>query len=98
MKAPLYCVTVVCMGLTESQLVEAVPEMLSEFAERPWQTDVTCEAKDGVLRLSAVNDFDSNGLALLDELQDAVVASVRFDERVSFVVESVSVQYRLADD
>lgn len=95
---PFYRVTVVCRGLKESQLVEAVSAMLSEFAERPWQTDVTCEAEDGVLRLSALNDFDSNGQALLDEFQDAVVAYVRFDDRVRFDVESASVQNGLADD
>ena len=72
--------------------------MLSEFTDRPWQTNVICEAKDGVLRLSAVNDFDSNGQALVDEFQDAVVANVRFHDRVSFGVESVSVLSRPADD
>ena len=95
---PLYRVTVICMGLTEAQLVDAVPDMLSEFAERPWQKDVRCEAKDGVLRLSALNDFDSNGQALLDEFWDTVIAYVHFDDKVSFEVEEVSVQNSLADD
>ncbi|WP_155403710.1 hypothetical protein [Variovorax paradoxus] len=86
------------MGLTEARLVDAVPDLLSEFAERPWQKDVRCEAKDGVLRLSALNDFDSNGQALLDELWDAVIAYVHFDDKVSFEVEGVSVQSSLAGD
>jgi len=92
LKLPLYRVTVVCRGLTAPQLVEAVPDMLLEFAERPWQTDVRCEANDGVLRLSALNDFDNDGLALLDEFQDAVVAYANVNDRVSFDVESVSIQ------
>ena len=72
--------------------------MLLEFAERPWQMDVRCEAKNGVLRLSALNDLDSNGQALLDEFQDAVVAYVHFDDRVSFDIESVSARSGLVDD
>ena len=95
---PLYRVTVSCMGFTNAQLVDAVPDLLSELAERPWQKDVRCEAKDGVLRLSALNDFDSNGQALLDEFWDAVIAYVHFDDKVSFEVEGVSVQSSLAGD
>lgn len=97
MNLPFYRVAVVCRGLTEPQLVEAAADMLLEFAERPWQMDVRCEAKDGVLRLSALNDFDSDGQALLDEFRDAVVAYVRFDDRVSFDIESVTAQGGIAD-
>ncbi len=88
----MYRVTVVSMGLTEAQLVMAVPDMLAEFAERAWQMDVRCEARNGALRLSALNDFDSSGQALLDEFADAVMACVHFDKKLSFAVESVSVE------
>jgi hypothetical protein len=61
--------TVTCTGLTESEAAEAVADMLFEFSERPWQQNVTCEWKGGVLRLTAESDVDSQGLALLDEFR-----------------------------
>jgi hypothetical protein len=81
--------TVTCRGLTDSEAAEAVADMLSEFSERPWQQNVTCEWKEGVLRLSAQSDVDSHGLALLDEFQDAVVAYIKCEGDLHFEIESV---------
>ena len=81
--------TVTCTGLTDSETVEAVSDLLSEFAERPWQQDVRCEWREGVLRLSAQSAVDSNGMALLDEFQDAVVAYIKCEGDLHFEVESV---------
>jgi hypothetical protein len=46
---------------------------------RPWHHNVTCtwdQTKNSVL-LQAENDFDSDGLALLDEFSDAISACVK---------------------
>ena len=85
----MYRVTVTCTGLTDVEAREVVEDMLAEFAERPWQEKVTCEWRDGVLRLSAQNDVDSDGLALLDEFGDAINAYVNYGGDIHLEVESV---------
>lgn len=64
-------------------------DMLSEFQQRPWQLKVVCEWNEGVLRLSAQNEVDSTGMALLDEFGDAVVAYINYAGEVNMAVESV---------
>lgn len=80
--------TVTCQGLKDEETAEAVADMLSEFAQRPWHEDVTCEWRAGILRLSTQSDGDPTGMALLDEFQDAVVAYINFSEKIHFEVES----------
>lgn len=86
----MYRVTLVCDGLTESEGAAAVPDILEEFSHRPWQSDPVCEWKDGVLRLSATNDVDENGLALLDEFGDAIQACINYSGRISLTIESIA--------
>ena len=85
----MYRATVICTGLTEPEAREAVTDMLSEFEQRPWQLEVECEWREGVLRLSAQNEVDSTGMALLDEFGDVVVACVTYAGEVNMAVESV---------
>jgi ABC-type transporter Mla MlaB component len=81
--------TVICRGLTEAEAREAVIDMLSEFEHRPWQLQVVCEWRDGVLRLSAQNEVDSTGMALLDEFCNAVTAYINYAGEIHAEVESV---------
>lgn len=48
-----------------------------EFAHRPWHSNVKCVWDGARLTLQAENDFDSNGLALIDEFSDAISACLR---------------------
>lgn len=85
----MYRATVVCQGLSDGEARDAVADMLSEFAHRPWQKSVTCEWRDGILRLAAENEVDESGLALLDEFGDAIAAYVSHAGEVRLEVESV---------
>ncbi|MEJ5999711.1 hypothetical protein [Paucibacter soli] len=62
---------------------------MSEFKLREWHTDVDCAWSDGLLHLAATNDYDTDGQALLDEFWDVVIASISFDDPISFEVSSV---------
>lgn len=64
--------------------------MLAEFAQRPWQEKVACEWREGILRLSAENDYDARGSALLDEFCDAVHAYINYGGEIHLAVESVA--------
>jgi hypothetical protein len=81
--------TVTCKGLAEGEITGAVVDLLSEFAERPWHQSVSCEWQGGVLRLTTQSEGDANGVALLDEFQDAVVAYINFSGTVRFEIEAV---------
>ncbi|WP_156901371.1 hypothetical protein [Azohydromonas australica] len=85
----MFRITVTCKGLSESDVSEAVADMLFEFSQRPWQREVKCEWREAVLRLSAQSEGDLTGMALLDEFQDAVVAYINFTSEIHFEVESV---------
>ncbi len=85
----MYHVTVACRGLTEAEGQGALGCVLEEFTHRPWHAAVQCEWSAGVLRLSAVNDYDTNGQALLDEFGDAIHACVSYSQEIRLVVESV---------
>jgi len=82
-------ITVSCVGLTDSEGPLVAADVQEEFRHRPWQTQVRCRWEDGVLRLTATNDFDSNGQALLDEFWDAVLACSSPANPIHFDVEAV---------
>ncbi|MFG6443592.1 hypothetical protein, partial [Roseateles sp. LKC17W] len=90
LKAQMPTITVSCVGLTESEGPSAAIDVQDEFAHRPWQTKVHCRWESGVLRLTATNDFDTNGQALLDEFWDTVLACSSPVNPVHFDVEVVA--------
>lgn len=83
-------ITVSCAGLTESEGPSAAIDVQDEFAHRPWQKKVHCRWECGVLRLTATNDLDANGQALLDEFWDAVLACASPANPIHFDVEAVA--------
>ena len=66
-------------------------DITREFAEHhPWHKNVTCTWDGSRLFLSAENDYDPDGLALMDEFSDCISAYTAggFDGEIK--VESVS--------
>jgi hypothetical protein len=61
-----------------------------EFAHRPWHQNVTCEWDGTRLILTAENDFDSDGLALMDEFSDAISGCLKVAGDGSIVVQSIT--------
>ena len=87
----MYEVRVQCVGAPAKSARAGIDDILDEFKHRPWHTNVQCHIDGQALVLTAVNDYDSDGLALLDEFSDAVVACLDLGEAtVSFEVQSVS--------
>jgi hypothetical protein len=78
-----------CRGLLHDEGASAPRDILEEFSHRAWHANVRCEWDGASLWLEAENDYDSNGLALLDEFSDAVVACIKASGTISFAVESV---------
>lgn len=64
----------------------AIPDILEEFTHRQWHSAVTCSWDGANLKFSATNDYDADGLALLDEFWDAVHACVNYAGTVRFSV------------
>ena len=85
----MYRVAVSCRGLSEAEGSAAPPDILAEFAQRPWHHSLSCTWERGVLLLTGENDFDSTGEAMLDEFWDSVHAYVNYGGAVQFRVESV---------
>lgn len=85
----MFKVRVSCRGLQHLEGVAAPECVLEEFSHRPWHVNVRCEWDGASLWLEAENDYDANGLALLDEFSDAVVACIKANGTLSFAIESV---------
>lgn len=71
----MYRITIDCFDIRDEDGPEAAADIESEFREhRTWFTDPSCLYESGKLTLSATNDVDSDGLALLDEFGDCLEA------------------------
>jgi hypothetical protein len=89
----MYRIVLACSGVPADIGPSAARDITEEFTHRPWHKNVRCQWDGSRLVLQADNDFDSNGLALLDEFSDAIAASVKdgFDGGINVVsVESLS--------
>ena len=72
----MYRIILVCEGVPPQNGASAARDITEEFTHRPWHKDVSCVWDGSTLVLQADNDFDSNGLALLDEFSDAISACI----------------------
>jgi len=91
----MFRIVLACTGIPSAEGPSGAEAIREEFAHRPWHTNVKC-TWDGVgLILQADNDFDSNGLALMDEFSDAISACLSDAGKGSVEVLSVDA---LADE
>ena len=51
-------------------------DIIEEFTHRPWHENAECRWNGAFLLLTAENDFDAEGLALMDEFSDAIAACI----------------------
>lgn len=83
----MYRIVLACKGVPTHAGAAGARDISNEFARRPWQENVTCVWDGSQLVLQAENDFDSNGLALVDEFADAISACVEgaFDGNIEIL-------------
>ena len=72
----MYRIVLACKCVPADVGAVAARDITEEFTHRPWHQNVHCDWDGSRLILQADNDFDSNGLALLDEFSDATSASI----------------------
>jgi len=80
-----------CRGLSRDVGERAPAGILEEFTYRSWHRNVRSEWDGTALWLEAENDYDANGMALLDEFWDAVIACVKVAGTIRLAVEFVLV-------
>ena len=84
----MFRVTLACESVPTSAGQEAASDIQKEFAEhRPHHKNVVCAFTNGELVLTAENDFDPDGLALMDEFSDCISAYIAepFDGEIRLV-------------
>ncbi len=87
----MYTVVISCTGLPKHAGAEAAADITKEFAQhRPWHKDVSCTWDGSRLILTAQNDYDSDGLALMDEFSDCICAYVAEATYSDMRVDSVT--------
>ena len=72
----MFHVVLECEGIPAAVGSQGALDITEEFVHRPWHQNVTCTWDGRILRLEADNDYDENGLALLDEFSDAICACI----------------------
>ena len=88
----MYRIVVSCHGVPESAGAEAADDITNEFAQhRTWHSNALCTWDGSKLTLQAYNDFDKEGLALLDEFSDSISAYIGELFDGSVMVDSVTV-------
>ena len=73
----MYRIVLGCKGVPANAGAVAARDVSEEFKHRPWHENVTCVWDGSQLILQADNDFDSDGLALVDEFSDAISACIK---------------------
>jgi len=87
----MYKVIVSCGGISPKVGPRAAVEITREFVKhRPWHDNVSCVWDGSRLVLSAENDHDPDGLALLDEFSDCICAYTPDGTYEDMKVESAS--------
>jgi hypothetical protein len=72
----LYQIALCCDGVPLETGSKAAIDIKEELTHRPWHKNVQCEWNGGSLVLTAENDYDAHGLALMDEFSDATAACI----------------------
>jgi hypothetical protein len=67
----MYRIVLDCKAVPANVGAVAARDIIEEFTHRPWHQNVRCEWDGSRLMLQAENDFDLNGLALLDEFSSS---------------------------
>jgi len=86
----MFRIILVCTGVPTDAGAAGARDISEEFKHRPWHKNVTCVWDGSQLILQAENDFDSNGLALIDEFSDAISACI--EEGFDGNIEILSIQ------
>ena len=73
----MHRVVIKCSDVPAQEGAEAATDIERTFREhRPHHQNVRCSFEGGELVLQAENDFDPNGLALMDEFSDCISAYI----------------------
>ncbi len=83
----MYRIVLHCKGVPTHAGAAGARDISDEFRHRSRHENVTCVWDGSQLILQAENDFDSNGLALVDEFSDAISACIEdgFDGHVEIL-------------
>jgi hypothetical protein len=86
----MYRIVLACKGVAANAGTLAAREFSEEFTRRPWHENVTCVWDGATLILQADNDFDVDGLALVDEFSDAITACIKDDFNGDIEIVSIT--------
>jgi hypothetical protein len=87
----MYRIVLVCTGIPPHEGPAGAHSITEEFTHRPWHENMSCEWDGFRLILQADNDFDSTGLALVDEFSDTISACIKDAGDGGIDVQSVTV-------
>ena len=75
-KPIIYRIVIECSGVSPEAGAQGADDITRGFAMRPWHGNAVCCWDGRRLILTAENDFDPQGLALMDEFSDEISACI----------------------
>ena len=88
----IYKIKVSVTGFTKAQVEEGLPELLNEFKQRPWMFETQAYWEDSTKKLITIVGYDldiSLEERAFDEVWDCVIATMQFDEKISFDIQRI---------
>jgi hypothetical protein len=70
-------VVIECSGVPREVGAQGATDITADFKKRHWHRNAECRWDGNRLILSVENDFDPQGLALMDEFSDEISACIR---------------------
>ena len=91
-KNKIYKIKISVSGFTKEQIVDGLPFLLDEFNYRPWllEAEAYFDETSGLLIVIVGSEIDfrlEDGM--VDEVSDCVIATMNFNEKVSFDVARI---------
>ena len=88
----IYKVKILVSGFTKEQVTEGLQDLLDEFRVRPWlfETEAYFDETNNLLVVIVgyENDFRLEEGAI-DEVSDCIIATLNFNEQISFNVSKI---------
>lgn len=88
----IYQVKIKISGFTQAQVQEGLPDLLDEMRRRPWLFDLQAFWDDSTNKLVIAVGYEFEARledGAFDEISDCVIATMEFDEKISFDIERI---------
>lgn len=86
----VYKVKINVTGFTQAQVEEGLQDLLDEIRQRPWIFEPQAYWENSINQLAVIVGYDLEERleeGAIDEISDCIIATMHFDEKISFDIQ-----------